>query len=230
MPKLQSETYVFDPRPEFPLLVSAKRYWIPSSSRQIRDAITLVLAHGTGFLNEHWDPVIEDLYELVANASTFTRSPKVRDVWAIEAPNHGVGAQLNEEVLKSDTTRSVSVSPLRTLRKKLSLAVPGMTTQEPCIYSFQVWERASTLTLQRGILSGWDTRWVLLPCKHIHSSVYLALISCFQGTDENVSAPDTVELRHPCRTMIVSPEIELKVHKILVGVQRDGEIYGLAVR
>jgi len=100
MPKLQSETYVFDPRPEFPLLVSAKRYWIPQFESTDPDAITLVLAHGTGFLNEHWDPVIEDLYELVANASTFTRSPKVRDVWAIEAPNHGVGAQLNEEVLK----------------------------------------------------------------------------------------------------------------------------------
>jgi hypothetical protein len=101
MPNLQSKCYVFDPRPEFPLFVAAKQYWIPQSQSTDPDAVTLVLAHGTSFLNEHWEPVIEDLYELVMNASTFMKSPKIRDIWAIEAPNHGVGAQLNEAVLKT---------------------------------------------------------------------------------------------------------------------------------
>ncbi|KAJ2914575.1 hypothetical protein MD484_g5853, partial [Candolleomyces efflorescens] len=83
------ETFVFDPRPSYPLLITANRY--PFSENP--GGLTLVFAHGTGFHKEQWEPTIEDLKKLDDTGI-------IREVWSIEAPNHGDSAILNEEVLR----------------------------------------------------------------------------------------------------------------------------------
>ncbi|KAJ7224751.1 Alpha/beta hydrolase fold-1 [Mycena rebaudengoi] len=98
MPPLASQSYVFDPRPNYPLLITAKRYWKPSSPYlNASDALTLVFAHATGFHKEHYEPTIQDLYNLIAEDAS---SPKIREVWSIDCPNHGDAAVLNEETLR----------------------------------------------------------------------------------------------------------------------------------
>lgn len=90
------ETYTFDPRPNYPLLSTANRYFDASSPHLNNpDALTLVFAHGTGFHKEQWEPTIEDLQQFAEETGL-----KIREVWSIEAPNHGDSAILNEETLK----------------------------------------------------------------------------------------------------------------------------------
>ncbi|ETW77082.1 hypothetical protein HETIRDRAFT_327342 [Heterobasidion irregulare TC 32-1] len=99
MTTLCSESYVFDGRPAYPLLVPAKRYWHPSLSQE--DGLTLILAHGTGFHKEHWEPFLDDLFGLLGTAASIGGPRlRVREAWAIDAPNHGAGALLNEAVLR----------------------------------------------------------------------------------------------------------------------------------
>jgi hypothetical protein len=94
---IASQSYVFDPRPNHPLLVTAKRYWL-TNSRYLNDpdALTLIFTHGTGFHKEQWEPTIDDLNALLADDSN---SVKVREMWSIDAPNHGDAAVLNEKAL-----------------------------------------------------------------------------------------------------------------------------------
>ncbi|KAG6867691.1 hypothetical protein C0993_012326 [Termitomyces sp. T159_Od127] len=94
---LSSQSYTFDPRPNYPLLITAKRYWKPDSSH-LNDpsALTLIFTHGTGFHKEQWEPTIDEFYALLEGENG---SPKVREVWSIDAPNHGDAAVLNENVL-----------------------------------------------------------------------------------------------------------------------------------
>ncbi|KAJ7216362.1 Alpha/beta hydrolase family-domain-containing protein [Mycena pura] len=96
MTSLASESYVFDPRPNFPLLLTAKRYWHPASPH-LNDpsAFTLIFAHATGFHKEQYEPTIEDLYRLIPPGG-----PNIREAWSIDCPNHGDAAVLNEETLR----------------------------------------------------------------------------------------------------------------------------------
>jgi hypothetical protein len=66
MPALQSQSYVFDPTPHCPLLVSVKRYWVPEFESKDANAATLILARATGFHKELWEPVLDDLYGQMA--------------------------------------------------------------------------------------------------------------------------------------------------------------------
>lgn len=95
---LSSASYVCDPRPDYPLVITAKRYWISELSSDDPSALTLVLAHGTGYHKEQWEPTIEYLYEYISNDASQT--VKVKDVWSIDAPNHGDAAVLNEATLR----------------------------------------------------------------------------------------------------------------------------------
>ena len=102
MGSLRSQAYVFDARPNHPLLIPVKRYWVPEFESTDPDAVTLILAHALSFTKEQWEPLLEDLYGQLATTprnSSPTGVPKIRDVWAIECPNHGEGAVLNEETL-----------------------------------------------------------------------------------------------------------------------------------
>lgn len=94
---ISSQSYVLDPRPHYPLVIPAKRYW-KSESPFLDDpnALTLIFTHGTGFHKEQWEPTMDDLYELLGTGQRV----KVREMWGIECPNHGDGGILNEEVLK----------------------------------------------------------------------------------------------------------------------------------
>ncbi|KAH9941520.1 Alpha/beta hydrolase fold-1 [Amylocystis lapponica] len=96
MPSLNCEAYVCNPRPNYPLLITAKRYWLPQEPSDDPDAVTLVFAHGTGHHKEHWEPTIQHLYDH-AHAQG---GVQIRDVWAIDAPNHGDAAVLNEHTLR----------------------------------------------------------------------------------------------------------------------------------
>ncbi|KAH9968080.1 Alpha/beta hydrolase fold-1 [Russula dissimulans] len=105
MPSPQSQSYVFDARPRYPLLVSVKRYWVPGFESTDADAATLILAHAISFHKEIWKPFLEDLYGQVAVSSRGSAPlPKIRDVWSIDCPNHGDSAILNEETLLSGYT------------------------------------------------------------------------------------------------------------------------------
>ncbi|KAI9513482.1 Alpha/beta hydrolase fold-1 [Russula earlei] len=105
MPALQSQSYIFDARPHYPLLVSVKRYWVPSLESTDGDAVTLVLAHATSFHKELWEPFLEDLYDQTTTSPRHNSPvPKIRDAWAIDCPNHGDSAVLNEKTLLSGYT------------------------------------------------------------------------------------------------------------------------------
>ncbi|KAJ3492874.1 hypothetical protein NLJ89_g11149 [Agrocybe chaxingu] len=99
----QTQTYTFDPRPAYPLLTVAKRYWRPSTSDPDPDALTLIFAHGTGFHKEQWEPTIDDLQALLDGAVRSKEGKegvKIREIWTIDAANHGAAAILNEKALK----------------------------------------------------------------------------------------------------------------------------------
>lgn len=97
MDALTYESYVFDPRPRYPLLTTAKRYWHPQLFSDDPDALTLVFTHGTGFHKEQWEPTFEHLCELLERSGH--PNIKLREIWSIDCPNHGDAAILNEEEL-----------------------------------------------------------------------------------------------------------------------------------
>ncbi|EPQ53626.1 alpha/beta-hydrolase [Gloeophyllum trabeum ATCC 11539] len=92
MGDLQIDSFVFDARPSYPLLVTAKRYLHPSFSPD-PDALTLVFAHATGAHKECWEPVLKHLLSVNGKA-------KIREAWSVDCPNHGDAAVLNEELLQ----------------------------------------------------------------------------------------------------------------------------------
>ncbi|KAG6837462.1 hypothetical protein H0H93_009005 [Arthromyces matolae] len=97
---LSSKSYIFDPRPNYPLFITATRYWLPDS-KYLHDpsALTLVFTHAAGLHKEIWQPTIEDLFAL----SELPAGPcpvKIREAWSIDAPDHGDAGVLNELDLK----------------------------------------------------------------------------------------------------------------------------------
>lgn len=95
---LSSQSYTFDPRPSYPLLSVAKRYWKPSSPYLHNpEALTLVFAHGTSFHKEQWEPAIDDLQAILDRSGA--EGPKIREIWTLDAPNHGDSTVLNEHGL-----------------------------------------------------------------------------------------------------------------------------------
>lgn len=93
MPLIFAE-YGFDPRPQFPFLITMKHY--PNLEDEA-NGFTLLLLHGTGFHKEIWEPVIERIFA----ESAKPKGLRVRDAWAIDAPNHGDAAALNATLLET---------------------------------------------------------------------------------------------------------------------------------
>ncbi|KIJ33542.1 hypothetical protein M422DRAFT_783130 [Sphaerobolus stellatus SS14] len=87
------ESYTFDWTPDYPFLVTAKRYWDPSLTKT--DGYTLVFAHGNGFNKEQWESIIKYLFALSKNSTSFP----IREAWAVDCPNQGDSAILNEQLL-----------------------------------------------------------------------------------------------------------------------------------
>jgi pimeloyl-ACP methyl ester carboxylesterase len=92
--QLHSQSYLFDPTPNFPLLVAAKRYWDPITTCSDSDALTLIFSHGAGLTKETWEACIESMFLQLRRSNV-----KVNDMWCIDAPNHGEASWLNEQVL-----------------------------------------------------------------------------------------------------------------------------------
>ncbi|KAI0267395.1 Alpha/beta hydrolase fold-1 [Gloeopeniophorella convolvens] len=123
MPTLESQSYVFDARPDFPLLVAVKRYWVTGFESTDPDAVTLILAHATSSHKENWEPVLEDLYGKIATAnSNDSPRPKIRDAWAIDCPNKGESAALIEGTLQGG---SPPVYPWEEFARVINLILNG---------------------------------------------------------------------------------------------------------
>jgi pimeloyl-ACP methyl ester carboxylesterase len=110
------DEFVFDPRPNYPLVLTAKRYRLKKDHGEgvdvndlNPDASTLIFAHGTGFHKEQWEPTIQDLWSGLLLSSSSRRegdgsrqssSFAIREAWSLDCPNHGEAAVLNEETLQ----------------------------------------------------------------------------------------------------------------------------------
>ncbi|EKM52297.1 uncharacterized protein PHACADRAFT_126011 [Phanerochaete carnosa HHB-10118-sp] len=113
--EMQFEAYLFDPRPKYPLLIPAKRYWHPSLCSNDPEALTLICIHPAGQYKELWEPTLRHMFSLMS--SGLTTDIKVREAWAIDAPNHGDSAIANEYLFTGypsscyweDYTRSLHV-------------------------------------------------------------------------------------------------------------------------
>lgn len=81
------------------LVVSVKKYTPSVAPVQKVDGqkpITLLLGHAAGFHKEHWEPVLSYLFKLQ------TQNPNlvpIKEAFAIDCPDHGESAVLNEEQL-----------------------------------------------------------------------------------------------------------------------------------
>lgn len=91
---LSSESHTFDWNPDYPLLTTAKRYWLPD--KESREGYTLILTHGIGFTKEQWGPTLNALFTLSLRPGT---SFRIREAWSIDCPNHGHAAILNDDLL-----------------------------------------------------------------------------------------------------------------------------------
>ncbi|KAJ8508417.1 hypothetical protein ONZ45_g9309 [Pleurotus djamor] len=91
------ETVIYAADATYPFSIVAKRYWTPACQRNAfdPDALTLIFLHSTSFHKEIWEPTLQHLFDLVANSSI-----RIREAWALDCPNHGEAAALNEEVLQ----------------------------------------------------------------------------------------------------------------------------------
>ncbi|KAG7095594.1 hypothetical protein E1B28_006324 [Marasmius oreades] len=99
MAKLLCEPFVLDPRPAYPLRITAKRYTLEGivSRGDVQSAqpgLTLILLHATGSHKEVWEVTVQYLLQK-ANQENL----KIDDVFSIESPSHGESAVLNEKEL-----------------------------------------------------------------------------------------------------------------------------------
>lgn len=93
--KLDAEVVYLPPDDTYPFYITAKRYSSPAFGDD-PEAFTLVLLHSTSFFKEAWEPTLEDLADSVSTQFNCL----IREAWAIECPNHGASAELNEGILQ----------------------------------------------------------------------------------------------------------------------------------
>ncbi|KAH9848691.1 Alpha/beta hydrolase fold-1 [Lenzites betulinus] len=118
---MHTTSYVFDPRPALPLLVTARRYWTADCAHDDPDALTLIFTHATGYHKEHWEPTLEHLFALLRGPGKV----KIHDAWCIDAPNHGEAAILNENTLRWGY---VPVFPWEEYARAVHLFLAGLGT------------------------------------------------------------------------------------------------------
>lgn len=102
---LEESLIVLEPTSAYPLSITAKQYCyhIPNkvdSHTQDPDTITLILLHGTSFHKETWEPTLMHIFDLAAKRNPNAGGVDIREAWAIECPNHGGSALLNEMALR----------------------------------------------------------------------------------------------------------------------------------
>ncbi|KAI0341089.1 hypothetical protein BDW22DRAFT_321847 [Trametopsis cervina] len=80
-----------------PFKMAAKRYKTPGASA---NGVTLIFTHASGAHKEHWEPIIRVL--LVPNgAASDVKLPGIREVWSLDALDHGDSAIANHAVLQT---------------------------------------------------------------------------------------------------------------------------------
>lgn len=86
----------------YPLYITAKRYFVKEleAFEGDTDAVTVLALHSTSFHKETWEPTIEALFDAVLKNGP--GKVKIREVWAVDCPNHGQAGVLNREVLKRE--------------------------------------------------------------------------------------------------------------------------------
>ncbi|KZV76686.1 alpha/beta-hydrolase [Peniophora sp. CONT] len=88
------------------LKIAAKRYWSGHSAKHAGPgSVTVVLAHGSGFHKEHFEPFLQHLFALAENDGVAV----IREAWALDWQSHGDSAVLNADVLGQDEIVSISV-------------------------------------------------------------------------------------------------------------------------
>ncbi|KAG2064661.1 alpha/beta-hydrolase [Suillus decipiens] len=91
------------PDKHYPLYITAKKYWLPEFEAHWDDeqAITLILLHSTSFHKETWQPTLECIFQCSsAYSRNLSKLLKIKCAWAIDCPNHGVSAALNDDALR----------------------------------------------------------------------------------------------------------------------------------
>jgi hypothetical protein len=94
---------LLEPDQHYPLYITAKKYWLPEFEAHWDDeeAVTLVLLHSTSFHKETWQPTLERIFQCSsAQSRNSSKSLKIKCAWAIDCPNHGVSAALNDDALR----------------------------------------------------------------------------------------------------------------------------------
>ncbi|KAF5375300.1 hypothetical protein D9757_009666 [Collybiopsis confluens] len=97
MSKLVSQHFVLDPRPDYPLQITAKRYALDKPTQNDGhpgQGLTLILLHATGAHKEVWEITVLSLLQRVQNI----KGIQIEDVFSIESPRES--AVLNEKELK----------------------------------------------------------------------------------------------------------------------------------
>lgn len=107
------ESYVCEPDASYRLYICAKRYQLKdynngnhrhhddSEALAISIPATLIFLHSTSFHKETWEPTISSLLELLTgNQDALAQQTSVQDIWAIDCPNHGQSATLNQVALQ----------------------------------------------------------------------------------------------------------------------------------
>ena len=95
------ESIICSPTPSYPYHIAAKRYSALHDSGVTHQRyggydndLTLIFLHSTSFPKEIWEPTIENLLQGPNRWRT-----RVREAYAIDCPNHGVAAVLNDGLL-----------------------------------------------------------------------------------------------------------------------------------
>ncbi|KAI1790038.1 Alpha/beta hydrolase fold-1 [Ganoderma leucocontextum] len=84
--------------PDSNLLVVADRYYLHANVSN-EDGVTLVLAHCSSGHKEQWLPTVTKLLDLCSRSPSLQPRWRIREAWALDAPNHGDSAILNRAAL-----------------------------------------------------------------------------------------------------------------------------------
>jgi hypothetical protein len=86
----------------YPFFITAKRYSLKEVERLDEDyaCLTILALHSTSFHKEAWEPTLDALFNTMATNGA--GKVLVREVWAVDCPNHGQSGALNAKLLKGD--------------------------------------------------------------------------------------------------------------------------------
>lgn len=84
----------------YPLYITAKKYFVKKLEvfEEDTDTVTILALHSTSFHKETWEPMIQALFDTALRNGS--GKVKIREIWAMDCPNHGHAGVLNKEVLK----------------------------------------------------------------------------------------------------------------------------------